>query len=113
MRNKDEKYNFTSLGLAIKEARVKKRITREQVWNIVCIDHRYLTNIKNKGQHPSLQVFYDLITLLNISVDEHFYPNNNNSKSTRHRQIESKLNNFDEKELILIDALADGIISSK
>jgi len=31
MRNKDEKYNFTSLGLAIKEARVKKRITREQV----------------------------------------------------------------------------------
>ena len=38
------------------------------------IDPRYLTNIENKGQHPSLQVLYDLVSLLNVSVDEFFYP---------------------------------------
>ena len=37
------------------------------------IDPRYLTNIENKGQHPSLQVLYDRVHLLNISADEFFY----------------------------------------
>lgn len=49
MRNKDEKYNFTAFGLAIKKARMKKGLTREQVGNIICIDLRYLTNIENNG----------------------------------------------------------------
>jgi len=113
MRNKDEKYNFTSFGLAIKEARMKKGLTREQVGNIICIDPRYLTNIENKGQHPSLQVFYDLVTLLNISVDEYFYPYSSHVKSTRRRQIETQLDSFNDKELMLIEALAEGIIKSK
>jgi transcriptional regulator with XRE-family HTH domain len=52
------------------------------------IDPRYLTNIENKGQHPSLQVFYDLVSLLNISVDEFFLPASDLDKSTRRRQLE-------------------------
>lgn len=113
MRNKEEKYNFSTFGLAIKEARIKKGLTREQVGTIICIDPRYLTNIENKGQHPSLQVFHDLVTLLNISVDEHFYPGSNTIKSSRRRQIETQLDSFNEKELMLIEALAEGIIKSK
>lgn len=89
MRNKDEKYNFTVLGLAIKKARMKKGLACEQVGNIICIDPRYLTNIENKGQHPSLQVFYDLVTLLNISVDEYFYHDNMLVKNTRRRHLET------------------------
>lgn len=69
MRKKEDKYDFRAFGLAIKEARKKQGLTREQVGAMIEIDPRYLTNIENKGQHPSLQVLYDLVSLLNVSVD--------------------------------------------
>ena len=52
----------------------RQGLTREQVGAMIEIDPRYLTNIENKGQHPSLQVFYDLVSLLEVSVDEFFLP---------------------------------------
>lgn len=67
MRKKEDKYDFRAFGLAIKEARMKQGLTREQVGAMIEIDPRYLTNIENKGQHPSLQVFYDLVHSLTYS----------------------------------------------
>ena len=64
MRKKEDKYDFRAFGLAIKSARKKQNLTREQVGAMIEIDPRYLTNIENKGQHPSLQVFYDLVHYL-------------------------------------------------
>ena len=55
MRKKEDKYDFRAFGLAIKEARMKQGLTREQVGAMIEIDPRYLTNIENKGHHPSLQ----------------------------------------------------------
>ena len=62
MRKKEDKYDFRAFGLAIKEARLKRGLTREQVGALIEIDPRYLTNIENKGQHPSIQVLYDLVS---------------------------------------------------
>ena len=91
MRKKEDKYDFRAFGLAIKEARKKQKLTREQVGAMIEIDPRYLTNIENKGQHPSLQVFYDLVSLLNVSVDEFFLPASDLEKSTRRRQLKNDL----------------------
>ena len=113
MRKKEDKYDFKAFGLAIKEARKKRGLTREQVGALIEIDPRYLTNIENKGQHPSLQVLYDLVSLLNVSVDEFFLPNTNLVKSTRRRQIEKQIENFTDKELMLMEALANGISKAK
>ena len=73
MRKKEDKYDFRAFGLAIKEARMKQGLTREQVGAMIEIDPRYLTNIENKGHHPSLQVLYDIVHLLNVSVDAFFF----------------------------------------
>ena len=59
-------------------------------------------NIENKGQHPSIQVLYDLVSLLDVSVDEFFLPHNDLTKSTRRLQVEKLLDNFTDKELSLI-----------
>ena len=48
MRKKEDKYDFRAFGLAIKEARKKQKLTREQVGAMIEIDPRYLTNIENK-----------------------------------------------------------------
>ena len=113
MRKKEDKYDFRAFGLAIKSARKKQNLTREQVGAMIEIDPRYLTNIENKGQHPSLQVFYDLVSLLNISVDEFFLPASDLDKSTRRRQLEKQLDSLSDKDLIIMESVADGIIKSK
>lgn len=113
MRKTEDKYDFRAFGLAIKAARMKQGLTREQVGAKIEIDPRYLTNIENKGQHPSLQVFYDLVTLLNVSVDEIFLPSSDTVKSTRRRQLEKQMENFTDKELSLMEALANGISKAK
>ena len=113
MRKKEDKYDFRAFGLAIKSARKKQNLTREQVGAMIEIDPRYLTNIENKGQHPSLQVFYDLVSLLNISVDEFFLPTSDLDKSTRRRQLEKQLDNLSDKDLVIMESVADGIIKSK
>lgn len=113
MRKKEDKYDFRAFGLAIKEARMKQGLTREQVGTMIEIDPHYLTNIENKGQHPSLQVFYDLVSLLNVSVDEFFLPASDLEKSTRRRQLEKRLDNLSDKDLVIMESVADGIIKSK
>ena len=113
MRKTEDKYDFRAFGLAIKAARMKQGLTREQVGAKIEIDPRYLTNIENKGQHPSLQVFYDLVTLLNVSVDEIFLPTSDKVKSTRRRQLEQQLDPFDDKDMVVMESVAAGIIKSK
>ena len=90
MRKKEDKYDFRAFSLAIKEARLKRGLTREQVGALIEIDPRYLTNIENKGQHPSIQVLYDLVSLLHVSVDEFFLPANNLVKSTTKRNKKNR-----------------------
>ena len=113
MRKKEDKYDFRAFGLAIKEARKKQGLTREQVGAMIEIDPRYLTNIENKGQHPSLQVLYDLVSLLNVSVDEFFLPSDSLAKSSRRRQLESKIDNFTDADLVIMESVADGIVKCK
>ena len=96
-----------------KEARKKRGLTREQVGAMIEIDPRYLTNIENKGQHPSLQVLYDLVSLLNVSVDEFFLPTDNMIKSSRRRQLEEKINQLTDTDLVIMESVIDGIMKYK
>ena len=113
MRKTEDKYDFRAFGLAIKAARMKQGLTREQVGAMIEIDPRYLTNIENKGQHPSLQVLYDLVSLLNVSVDEFFLSSDSLVKSSRRRQLESKIDNFTDADLVIMESVADGIMKYK
>jgi len=107
MRKKEDKYDFRAFGLAIKEARMKQGLTREQVGAMIEIDPRYLTNIENKGHHPSLQVLYDIVHLLNVSVDAFFLPASDLAK------LEKQLDNLSDKDLVIMESVADGIIKSR
>lgn len=52
-------YDFKAFGAAIKAARNEYGESRKKVSDELYISPRYLANIENKGQQPSLQVFYD------------------------------------------------------
>lgn len=49
---KENKYDFTAIGQAIKEARLKRGWTREQLAQEVDLAPRYIMSIENKCQHP-------------------------------------------------------------
>ena len=109
MKRKVEKYDFKALGQAIKEARNTKGLSRNQLADKMNIAPRYIASIENSGQHPSLQVFYELVTILDVSVDQFFFPNKETDKSTQRRQLESLLDEMDSKDLIIMSATARGI----
>lgn len=109
----ERKFDFHGLGLALKKAREERGWTQAYVAELVGKTDRTIMNIENKGQHPSLQVLYDLVSLLNVSVDEFFLPAADLAKSTRRRQIEKQMDSFTDKELMLIESLANGICKIK
>lgn len=107
------KYDFTAIGQAIKEARLKRGWTREQLAQEVDLAPRYIMSIENKGQHPSFQVFVELMTLFNISVDQFLFPAIENEKSTRRRQLDAELDELDEKDYIVMSATVKGLKEAK
>ena len=70
----ERKFDFRPMGLAIKKAREKKGMTQEQLADIIGRDTRTVMYHENDGQHPSLDIFYQLATMFDLSVDEYFYP---------------------------------------
>ena len=55
-----EKIDFRPYGAAIKKARTGRKESRNKVGNEMFLSPRYLANIENKGQHPSVQIFLEL-----------------------------------------------------
>ena len=99
-------YDFKAFGEAIKEARKKRGESRNKASSDLYISPRYLANIENKGQHPSLQVFYDLVTRYDISVDEFFFPGKSADKSTQRRQLDALLDDMSDKGIRVMTATA-------
>lgn len=102
-------YDFNAFGQAIKAARMAKGESRKNVSDDMNISPRYLANIENSGQHPSLQILYELVTLLDVSVDQFFFPEREQEKSTRRRQLDTMLDGMSEKDLKILSATAKGI----
>lgn len=102
-------YDFTAFGAAIKAARNECGESRKQVCDELYISPRYLANIENDGQQPSLQVFYGLVTRYHISVDQFFFPNDAAEKPTQRRQLDALLDRMSDSGLRIVTATAKEI----
>ena len=110
----DERWlDFHALGREIKRKREAKGWTQEYLAQLVNRTPRSIMYFENRGQHPSLNTFYQIITLLDISVDQFFYPDRHNSESDCRQHIDRMLNSMDERELIVVEATAEGLQKAK
>lgn len=64
----ERRFDFHDIGLAIKRAREASGMTQEQLAYIVDRSPRTIMYNENDGQHPSLNTFYQLVTMFDISV---------------------------------------------
>ena len=107
--NQDERrFDFHGLGLALKQAREEKGWTQAYVAELVDRDSRTIMNIENKGQHPSFNLF-KLVTLFDISVDQFFYTEGQRGENSCRKHIDVLLSSMNEKELVVIEATAEGL----
>ena len=100
----ERKFDFHDIGREIKRKREASGMTQEQLACIIDRDPRTVMYHENDGQHPSLNIFYQLMTMFDISVDQFFYPDMGADDACKKR-INVMLNSMDEKELHLIENL--------
>lgn len=103
MYQDERKLDFKPLGIAIKKAREAKGWTQEYLAQLVDLTPRSIMYIENRGQHPRLNKFYLITTLLDISVDQFFFPCNEDGDNNRRKQVDVLLNDMEEKELIVME----------
>ena len=106
-------FDFRPIGQAIKKAREAQDITREQLSEIIDYAPRHIQSIENEGQHPSFQLFTQLVTMFNISVDPYIFPDKTSNKSTLRRQVDMLLDKLDDRELSVIEATIKGLYKAK
>lgn len=100
----ERKFDFRPMGLAIKKARESQGMTQEQLADVIGRDTRTVMYHENDGQHPSLDIFYQLATMFNLSVDQYFYPDMSADEAAKKR-INILLNSLNESELRLVEGI--------
>ena len=108
----ERKFDFHDIGLAIKRAREAKGMTQEQLVCIIDRDPRTVMYNENDGQHPSLNTFYQMVTMFDISVDQFFYPDKGAASGCKSR-IDVMLSSMDEKDLRLVETIIRAIKDAK
>lgn len=64
-----------AIGLRLKKARMEQKLTYDELAEKCGVSTRYIKEIENRGNIPSLEIFTKLIRALNISADPFFFPN--------------------------------------
>lgn len=93
---------------AIKKARTGRKESRNKVGNEMFLSPRYLANIENKGQHPSVQIFLELMARYHVSVDQILFGEAVDGKTTARRQLDALADDLNDTEIGIIIATARG-----
>ena len=108
-----EKIDFRPYGAAIKKARTGRKESRNKVGNEMFLSPRYLSNIENKGQHPSVQIFLELMSRYHLSVDQILFGEAKSGKSTAYRQLDALVDELTDKEIQILIATAQAILDAR
>lgn len=113
MYQDNRQFDFHPIGREIKRKREAKGWTQDYLAQLVDRTPRSIMYVENRGQLPSLNIFFKIVTLLNISVDKFFYPDKYNGQNERRNRIDRMLNGMDERELSIMEIVAEGIEISR
>ena len=113
MPNAKDYPGFETFGADVQQAHEAVKMSRRELAENVGIDPRYLANIENKGQHPSVQIFLELMSRYHISVDQILFGNTEGGKSTAYRQLDALVNELTDKEIQILIATAQAILDAR
>ncbi len=105
-----DKLDFKPIGKAMKESRLCEGWTQEEAAEKLGIEQPYYQRLERSGQYPSIEVFYKIVQLFQLSVDELFFPNIKPAKSGRRRRLDSMLDRLEEDELLVVESTIKGLM---
>ncbi len=97
-------------GIVLKNARMDKKLTQAELAEILDISLPYLKDLERFRNNPSYDVFEKVIRYFNLSADTVIYPNENLTNTT-YQQIERLLTRCDERQLRVILATTEALLS--
>lgn len=100
--------NRKEFGLTIKKARLEKRLTQEEVAEMLSITPIHIKQIEAGNRMPSVEVLYKIAITLNYSVDAAFFPENEDNKAMIYK-IERLLRSCTPHDLCVIYATANAL----
>lgn len=101
---------FETLGEDIKEARKALGLSRRALAEKVNIDPRYLANIENSGDLPSVPVLYELAKICKLPIERYFHPEAAPEGSVQRQRVSHKLKLCPEAYLPIIEGAIDRAI---
>ena len=93
------------LGAVIKNARLNKQFTQEQLAEKTGIGPRHIMAIENEGKHPSYEVLCTLIKILDISADLIFRPKTANQTIEQEQFIREFLSCNEHEQKIVSETM--------
>lgn len=101
---------FDSFGADTKEARLALGYSQKELAEIIGISTRYLANIENSGDLPSLPVFYEIVSICKLPVMRYFHPEAEEGKPNRQRKrVNLKLSVCPDKYLSIVEGTIDAV----
>lgn len=98
------------LGADIKSARKAMKLSRKALAEMVDIDPRYLANIENSGNLPSLPIFYQMVKICKLPLDKYFFNMPEDQASDQRQRVSHKLALCDEAYLPIVEGAIDGVL---
>lgn len=101
------------IGQEFKKVREARGMTREQLAGIIVYALRHIQSIENEGQHPSIELFIQLIIMFDVFVDEYIFSEKEVKKSSVRRRLDAQLDKLNDRELSVIEANVNGLCMAK
>lgn len=102
--------NDIKFGEYFRNARLELHLTQDQFAEKVGISLSYYKDLERNIAIPSLKVFFQIVTTLNLSVDNIIYKKQNFSKEYDSLQV--MLTRCNEKQLAVILATSQALIDT-
>ena len=102
--------DYSSIGEKVKQARLKKKITQEQLAEAVGVGVTHISHLETGSGTVSLKVFIAIVNYLNCSVDELLYKEIKTARPIVNNWLTELVADCDQSEIKII---ADTITTLK
>jgi transcriptional regulator with XRE-family HTH domain len=99
------------LGAVIKTARNNRKLTQDQLGELVDLGQRHIASIENVEKRPSLDKLYEIVRILGIDANLIFYPENPKSEDAEAMRLCRLLSQCDERFVKSIAALIETYVN--
>ena len=100
---------LTALREAIRNERKNKRITQEELAEMLEVSPIHVKHIESGHRKPSIEILFELAKILNISLDEVVFPKNRTPNDATRGKIERLLDVSDESSLQFILSVLEAL----